>query len=47
MSTSNYINLILEILQINDFTHFFIPAPFDDSSSRLQTCFVKFDFVVQ
>lgn len=36
MSTSDYINLILEILQINHFSHLFIPAPFDDSSSCLK-----------
>ena len=36
MSTSDYINLILEILQINHFSHLFTPAPFDDSSSCLK-----------
>ena len=28
MSDINYINDILEILQINDFSHNFVPSPF-------------------
>lgn len=33
MSDINYINDILEILQINDFSHNFVPSPFPDSNS--------------
>lgn len=35
MSDINYINDILEILQINDFFHNFVPFPFPDSSSYI------------
>lgn len=33
MSDINYINDILEILQINNFSHNFVPFPFPDSNS--------------
>lgn len=36
MSTTDYINDILEILQLNDFSHLFVPSPFKDSSSCIK-----------
>ena len=36
MSNTDYINVILEILQINVFSHLFVPAPFMDSSSCIK-----------
>ena len=36
MSNTDYINVILEILQINVFSHLFVPAPFKDSSSCIK-----------